>query len=955
MSELGFHQSHGSSEVGLTFIRPLPQGKSALGSEAPGSGIRQFSHSIAEKLFPSQAQADHSDHRLITGVSLGHFQIEERIGRGGMGAVFRAVDKRLGRVVAVKVLTTEHSSDPEAVQRFENEARAAAKLDHENIARVHYIGEDHGMHFIAFEFVQGANVRNLILQKGRLSSSDAINYVIQIAEALRQTSAANVVHRDIKPSNIIITPSGRAKLVDLGLARQSNTERSQELTSVGTALGTFDYIAPEQAMDARKVDVRSDIYSLGCTLYHMLTGSPPYPTGTMFEKVMNHHSAVPPNPMEKNRSVTPKLARICQKMMSANPEDRYPTPESLISDLVVVADEMGLEPTTSEAMIWRPSSEFSKASRWNGIRTWSLVALVLLALVAADQIRSLTLNPSASTAQSSPIPEIPIDLERSGSTSLSTEINVPPLAPGIKSDNSSSMADLPPSPLIPFTYDQRRQESLIGSLGLLKSPLNLNLPEAAATSPKLDTQSAATKATGSVTDTGTSGMATLPTIATETNPPKIQMPTTSENSASVIGQDSYLVVNPSSPANPNQEELIPRQSLAAACAIAKDGWIIELPANFPILTLEESIQIVDKKIQIRPSRHQDPLLASRPLLRVDLSAQRALGSLTRNAQMFAINRGAVEVNDFDIEMIVAPNAIADWSMVSLINGSRFISRGCTFTMVNPANVKATLIDIPFVEASDLPERMPDRMLIRDNSVELVDSICRGQFDFAVQQNLNPFNIVLQNTAIATSGSLLRMNGSDSYAMSLDPDDDGVTTVSMNHVTMITGRGLLYANSGLHGSTPRFEFTMNDSVASVISNNQIKQPFIELSGNEETEFILDRVHFQRQSSPSYVSISGPFCLIDSITSLLPGESREMSPQAIGATQIQVVLENLLQVPVGLKLTDWHRLQPIEFELHLSDGNPAIGLPNGTQDAGVNWEAARIPTTLPEFRASSSNSK
>src|SRR5690606_6910543 len=155
------------------------------------------------------------------------------------------------------------SRDRAAVLRFQNEARAAARLDHENIARVFYIGEDRGLHFIAFEYVTGQNVRDAIIRAHRLRVADAVNYALQIASALRHTSAAGVVHRDIKPSNIIIAPNGRAKLVDLGLARKIASESMGDLTVAGTTLGTFDYISPEQAKDPRSVDVRSDIYSLG--------------------------------------------------------------------------------------------------------------------------------------------------------------------------------------------------------------------------------------------------------------------------------------------------------------------------------------------------------------------------------------------------------------------------------------------------------------------------------------------------------------------------------------------------------------------------------------------------------------------------------------------------------------------------------------------------------------------
>ncbi len=314
-----------SSGTAFAFVRPLPGSGRASDSSfsQPRLAGETDVNSLGAILFPPR----HTDTDLlpsVTGIQLGHFIIEERIGRGGMGAVFRAIDKRLDRVVALKVLTPHQSLDRQAIQRFQNEARAAAQLDHDHIARVHFVGEEHGLHFIAFEFVSGTNIRDFILQKSRFDPADAVSYTLQIAEALRHTAAKNVVHRDIKPSNIIVSSTGCVKLVDLGLARQLRPEESgtEDLTVAGTALGTFDYISPEQARDARNVDVRSDIYSLGCTLYHMLTGEPPYPRGSMIEKVVSHHGT-PPDPSLKNRQVTPQLARVVQKMMASNPDERY--------------------------------------------------------------------------------------------------------------------------------------------------------------------------------------------------------------------------------------------------------------------------------------------------------------------------------------------------------------------------------------------------------------------------------------------------------------------------------------------------------------------------------------------------------------------------------------------------------------------------------------------------------
>ena len=236
---------------------------------------------------------------------LAHFELIEPIGVGGMAAVLRARDTQLDRIVALKILPPEMAADPENVRRFHQEARAAAKLDHENIARVFFCGEDQGLHFIAFEFVEGDNLRTILERRGRLPVGEAVHYMLQVAAGLAHAAERGVVHRDIKPSNIIITPNGRAKLVDMGLARSLEPHADDGLTQSGVTLGTFDYISPEQALEPRDADVRSDIYSLGCTFYHMLTGQPPVPEGTAAKKLHHHQHVTPLDPRAARTRTSP--------------------------------------------------------------------------------------------------------------------------------------------------------------------------------------------------------------------------------------------------------------------------------------------------------------------------------------------------------------------------------------------------------------------------------------------------------------------------------------------------------------------------------------------------------------------------------------------------------------------------------------------------------------------------
>ena len=275
---------------------------------------------------------------VLEGRQLDHFAVDQMIGGGGMGAVFRGRDLRLDRVVAIKVIPSARR-DPETLRRFRLEAQAAAKLDHPNIARVYYVGEAEQWNYIVFEFIDGVNIRDLVEMEGPLSVDDAVFYTRQVAEALQHAYDREVVHRDIKPSNVLVTAAGAAKVVDMGLARNTALDRSTaDETASGVTLGTFDYISPEQARNPRDADVRSDLYSLGCTLFYMLTGNPPFPEGTALQKLLSHGSQAPPDPRGWREDLSDELFEITMKLMAKRPGDRYQTPTELISDLVMLAE-----------------------------------------------------------------------------------------------------------------------------------------------------------------------------------------------------------------------------------------------------------------------------------------------------------------------------------------------------------------------------------------------------------------------------------------------------------------------------------------------------------------------------------------------------------------------------------------------------------------------------------------
>jgi serine/threonine-protein kinase len=331
------------------------------------------------------------------------------IGGGGMGAVFRARDEHLDRTVAIKVIPFV-GDDPDLQRRFRNEAQSAAKLDHPRIARVYDVGHHDEWHYIVFEYIEGTNIRDLVTSNGVLSIDEAVFYTSQLADALQHASDRGIVHRDIKPSNILICGEGGIKLVDMGLARSDNLDFSEDMTASGVTLGTFDYISPEQAHDPRIADFRSDIYSLGCTLYFMLTGSPPYPGGTMLQKLLSHGNAPPPDARELRGEVSSNLVAVIRKMLDKKPAGRYQTAADLIADLREVAFRDGLlqSQSLSPVAVALPSPMTSWLEKH---LPWLVAVGLLLASAGWLQLESIASRTELTIPKSADRPEIGYETE----------------------------------------------------------------------------------------------------------------------------------------------------------------------------------------------------------------------------------------------------------------------------------------------------------------------------------------------------------------------------------------------------------------------------------------------------------------------------------------------------------------------------------------------------------------
>jgi Leucine-rich repeat (LRR) protein/tRNA A-37 threonylcarbamoyl transferase component Bud32 len=300
---------------------------------------------------------------------LGPYVLLEQIGEGGMGQVFKARHAKLGRIVALKLIRAERLSNPQTVGRFRREIRAAAQLSHPNIVHAYDADEAGGVHFFAMEYVEGTDLAKLLKQHGPLPVAGACEYIRQAALGLQHAHEKGLVHRDLKPHNLLLTKDGVVKVLDLGLARLGETvvEQSGEFnTATGIVMGTPDYMAPEQANDAKRADIRADLYSLGCTLYHLLTGCVPFPGQSLTEKLLGHQMQQP-RPIEELRpDVPPAVAAVVRRLMAKKPADRYQTPAEAAAALAAAPDE-----TTSAPALYPARGDTALAETAD---LWSTIA-----------------------------------------------------------------------------------------------------------------------------------------------------------------------------------------------------------------------------------------------------------------------------------------------------------------------------------------------------------------------------------------------------------------------------------------------------------------------------------------------------------------------------------------------------------------------------------------------------
>ncbi len=302
----------------------------------------------------TRVQQPDSEQRVL---HIGHYELLQKLGEGGMGAVYKAKDKRNGRVVALKVLPRSRAKDTIFLQRFEQEARTAFELDHPNIVHGLDVGHADGYHFLVMEYVEGHDVFALLEQKGRLTESEALNILEQIASALEHIHGEHLVHRDIKPENILVTDAGVAKLADMGLALENETQGRRRITQAGIAMGTPFYLSPEQIEGRTEPDIRSDIYALGTTVYEMVTGRPPFEGETPMVVMMKHLNEQVPSPHEIDHTISLHFCQLLERMMAKQAPERYQTPTELLADVRRVKQSLaplGARPAQGRSSVARP-------------------------------------------------------------------------------------------------------------------------------------------------------------------------------------------------------------------------------------------------------------------------------------------------------------------------------------------------------------------------------------------------------------------------------------------------------------------------------------------------------------------------------------------------------------------------------------------------------------------------
>ncbi|MFN0021265.1 MAG: protein kinase domain-containing protein [Pirellulaceae bacterium] len=734
---------------------------------------------ISTDVAPPAPPTSQSLGAALVGKKFGNYELAEFVGGGGMGAVFRAIDTSMGRTVAVKVLSRDHTDD-ETIRRFRNEAQSAARLDHPNIARAYYVGEHEGWNFIVFEFVQGTNLRELVEKQGPLPVEEALNYTLQVAQALDHAADREVVHRDIKPSNVLVTPAGEIKLVDMGLARMHQVDSSaDDLTASGVTLGTFDYISPEQARDPRIADSRSDIYSLGCTLYFMLAGRPPFPDGTALQKLLWHSGEDPPDPRLFRPELPTQVIRLLEKMLAKRPAQRPQSPRELMGEIAAVAQALGL------AGFGKGHSAVLPAAP--GQSAWSRAASILVPIAALVLLIWLVdvWQPQSDTGSVSLRPKLTESMlmdDRKGESENKssavgakvTEVETPvPPAEGTKSGSPSVE-----KPGI------STEEPLIGPV---PTPLTKNGTGAETPSPEVKTTAPEVPAKTTESGAVLAAADAMPPAELRAEPAETVSLTSSNTpvGGSAKPKIAHLVVRPdgksTTPLSPDQELV---RTFARACQRAAELGVQDIELQFTGEMLEQPLDLGASRLTIKAAAGQKPVIVFRPELK----------GAEADKQMIRLkcgSAGKVMFQGVELRMELPPEPSFGWSLFAIYQMQSLDLVDCTLT-IKDAGSSGAPIQTQVAFFSLQPRRIADAMKMMEDDMRMIPAmgvnlnrcIARGEATFLMASEESPLKVVWTQGLLVTTQRLIETEGSP-----LRPSEFGRLDIDLNHVTAIIPQGL----------------------------------------------------------------------------------------------------------------------------------------------------------------------
>ncbi|MEO8493917.1 MAG: protein kinase [Planctomycetota bacterium] len=761
--------------------------------------------------------------KSLEGQQLGQFLLEEFVGGGGMGAVFRAVDKTLDRIVAVKVVSNEQT-DEDTLRRFRNEAQSAARLDHPNIARVYSVGEEGGWNYIVFEFIEGVNVRDLVVHKGPLPLDEAISYIVQVADALEHASQRDVVHRDIKPSNLLVMQDGRAKLVDMGLARLHQVESSAEdLTATGVTLGTFDYISPEQARDPRDTDVRSDLYSLGCTMYYMLTGMPPFPEGTVLQKLLSHSSEAPPDPRDMRADLPEALSAITMKLMAKLPIQRYQRPSELTAELMKLCEQLGfVAPATLGLLL---PSQAAATGKLAAHLPWLVpVCLLFVIVFGVDAVLPKPVNVTHSEMIG--LPE-PIATPPGSADTIDQGSQPPPPTPSPTNGGESASTDA----VQPSTAPGSSQPTVVSPPAVVPAS-STSVVAPTLTEPKSPKASDVAERTP------------LPKVvaALEVKPEKATLEI-SPGTTAVLSSGAASPANPPSP-----EARTPNAPLARAAPDPAPDRVIVIPEGPPtptpnpwvVQSLEAALRRIADQPEIRVIELRCDRYELKPLtidLRHDVTIEAGKGfspllvfdrreaSTQEGKQMMRLLGGRLTLRGLHFRFDLPYSSEAGWSLFHLNQVQELILEQCTLTVQNEYSAEAAFFYIQSPRMPQMPVPGSSVAVPPRPHLVLRSCIARGGATFVRATEGLPFNLEFTQGLLATTDRMIEL-GQLAEAV---PQE--IVKINLRYVTAEMERGLCRAT--MRDAEARLP-QLSVNAESCLLDHHVGDPLIEYVGIRDTK-------------------------------------------------------------------------------------------------------------------------